>query len=147
MLAVNVEVGDGDGGVVGDFAFESETGLLDARGDEVRGEGGNVVGDAFGESGGEVAGSSGGEGAAYQRIGIHGKELMVVVVGVVEKELRVADAVFGGDGGVIDLRNADIEEPIAGANDEGVGLADGIRESGARAKVVRIEGNFAGGRE
>jgi len=36
MLAVDVEIGDGDGGVVGDFAFESETGLLDARGDEVR---------------------------------------------------------------------------------------------------------------
>ena len=147
MFAVNVEIGDGDGGVAGDFAFESEAGLLHARGDEVRGEGGNIVGDAFGESGGKVAGSSGGERAAYQRVGIGGKDLMVVVVGVVEKDLSVGDAVFGGDGGVVDLRNADVEESIAGADDERVGLADGIRESGARAEVVRIEGNFAGGWE
>ena len=144
---MDVEIGDGDGGVVGDFAFESETGLLDARGDEVRGECGNVVGDAFGKSGGQVAGSGGGEGTAYQRVGIHGKELMVVVVGVVEEELSVTDAVFGGDGGVVNLRNADVEESIAGTDHERAALADGIRDSGARAKVVRIEGNFAGGRE
>jgi len=73
--------------------------------------------------------------------------LMVVVVGVVEEELSVTDAVFGGDGGVVNLRNADVEESIAGTDHERAALADGIRDSGARAKVVRIEGNFAGGRE
>ena len=147
MFAVDVEIGDGDGGVAGDFALEGEAGLLHARGDEVGSEGGNIVGDALGESGGQAAGGRGGERAAHNRIGIHGKNLIVVVVGIVEKDLRIGDSVFGGDGGVVDLRNADVEDPIAGADDERAGLAEGISESGARAEVVRIEGNFAGGRE
>ena len=142
MFAVDVEVRNRDSGVVGDFALEGEAGLLHTRSDEVGSEGGNIIGDALGESSGQLAGSGGGEQAAYQRIGIHGKNLIVVVVGVVEKELSVGDAVFGGDGGVVDLRNADVEDPVAGTDDERVGLADGVSETGARAEVMGIEGNF-----
>src|ERR1022692_1995591 len=146
MFAVNVKIGDGDGGMAGDFALEGEAGLLDARGDEVGGEGGDVVGDALGESGGKIA-RRGHDRAGDQRVGICGEDLVVVVVGVVEKELSVGDAVFGGDGGVVDLRNADVERSVSGADDERVGLTDGVGESGARAEVVGFEGNFAGGRK
>ncbi len=55
MFAVNVEIGDGDGGAAGDFTLERQAGLLHARSHEVGGEGGNVIGDAFGEPGGETA--------------------------------------------------------------------------------------------
>jgi hypothetical protein len=72
---------------------------------------------------------------------------MVVVVGIVEKELSVGDAVIGGDGGVIDLGNADVEQSVAGANYERVRFADGVSESSARAEVGGFEGNFAGGRK
>jgi hypothetical protein len=72
---------------------------------------------------------------------------MVVVVGSVKKNLSVGDAVFRGDRGVIDLRNADVEQSIAGADYQGVGPTDGIGQSGSRAEVVRIEGDFAGRRE
>ena len=51
MFAMDVEIGEGDGGVVGDFFFESDAGLLDARSDEVGGEGGNVAGDGVGSFG------------------------------------------------------------------------------------------------
>ena len=48
--------------------------------------------------------------ATYQRVGICGKNLVVVIVGVIEKDLSVGDAVLGGDRGVVDLRNADVED-------------------------------------
>ena len=146
MFAVNVEVRDRDGGVVSDFALESNAGLLHTRGDEVGGEGGDVVGDALGESGGERAGC-GHEGAGDQRIGIGGEDLVVIIVAVVEEDLRVGDAVFCGDYRVVDLRNADVEQSVAGADDEWVSVADGVGESGARAEVVGFEGNLAGGRK
>ena len=72
---------------------------------------------------------------------------MAVIVGIVQKDLRVGDAVLGGDGGVVDLRNANVKNSIAGADDEWVGLADGIGQSGARAEIVGFERNFAGGRK
>src|SRR5580700_1699320 len=122
MFAVDVEVGDGDGRLAGDLTLEGEAGLLHARGDEVGGEGGDVVGDALRESGGETA-RCGHDGAAYQRVGIGGKNLVVVIVSVVKKELSVGDAVIGSDGGVVNLGNADIEESVAGADDERVSLA------------------------
>lgn len=146
MFAVDVEIGDGDGSVVGDFAFESKAGLLHARGDEVGGKGGNVVGDAFGESCWETAGGCG-DRATHERIRVVGEDLMVVVVGVVEKDLSVGDAIFGGDGGVVNLRNADVEHSITRANHQRMILAEGISESGTRAEVVGLEGNFAGGWE
>src|ERR1700693_353273 len=146
MFAVNIEIRDGDGGMVGDLALNGEAGLLHARGLEVRVKGGDIVGDALGESRRKITRLRI-ERAGHQRIGIGGKEPVVVIVGVVEKDLRIADAVFGGDGGVINLRDADIEDPIAGADDEWVSLAEGVRESSTRAEIVRLEGNFAGGRE
>jgi hypothetical protein len=116
MLAVDIEIGDGYGGFADYLAFEGEAGLLHARGYEVGSEGGNVVGDALGESGGKVAGGGGGQRAAYERVGVGGEDLLIVIVGVVEKDLSVGDAVFGGDGGVVDLRNADVEESVSGAD-------------------------------
>lgn len=88
VFAVDVEIGDGDGGVVGDFALEREAGLLHARGDEVGGESGNIVGDALGKSSREIAGS-GSEWTGDERVGIGGKDLVIVVVGIVEKKLSV----------------------------------------------------------
>ena len=146
MFAVDVEVGDGDGGMVGDFAFEREAGLLHARSDEIGGKGGNVVSDALGEPSRKTA-SSRGYGATCQRVGIRGKDLMVVIVAVVEKKLGVGDAVVGGDGGVVYLRNANVEEAVAATDDEWSSLAEGIGKSGARAEIVRVERNFAGGWE
>src|ERR1039458_5266979 len=137
MFAMDVEIGNGDGRLACDFALERETGLLHARGDEVESESGNVIGDALRESGGDVA-RGGNHRAAHQRVGIGGKDLVVVVVGVVKKELSVGDAVIGGDGGVVDLGNADIEDSKAGADDQRSALADGVGESGARAEVVEI---------
>ncbi len=63
MFAVDVEIRDRDGGVAGDFALESEAGLLHARSHEVGSERGDVVGDALGESGGKIARSGGRERA------------------------------------------------------------------------------------
>ena len=88
VFAVDVEIGDGDSGVVGDFALEREAGLLHARGDEVGGESGNIVGDALGKSSREIAGS-GSEWTGDERVGIGGKDLVIVVVGIVEKKLSV----------------------------------------------------------
>ncbi len=147
MFAVNVEIGDGDGGVAGDFALDSQAGLLHARGYEIGGEGGDVVGYALSESGGQIARCGEVSGQIDQRVGIGGKDLVIVIVGVVQKDLSVGDAVFGGDGGVVDLRNANVEKSVSGADYERVGLADGIRESGARAEIVGLERDFAGGRE
>ena len=121
--------------------------MLHARSDKVRSEGGHIVGNAFGKSGGKIARSAG-WGAANQRIRIDGEDLMVVVVpGVVEKNLRVGNAVFGGDGGVVDLRNADVKNAVAAANDERMIFTNGVGQSAARAEIVRIERNLAGGRE
>ena len=86
VFAVNVEVRDGDGGVVGDFALDREAGLLHARGHEVAGESGDVVGDALSESGGQTAGG-GCNSAGYQRIGIGGEDLVVIEVRVVEEQV------------------------------------------------------------
>ena len=97
MFAMNVEIGNGDGGVVGDLALESKAGLLHARRDEVRSEGGDVVGDALGESCREIAGGCG-DRAAHERIGIGGEDLVIVVVGVVEENLSVGDSVPRSDG-------------------------------------------------
>src|ERR1022692_113092 len=146
MFAVDVEIGSGDGGLAGDLALEREAALLHARGDEVSGEGGDVVGDALRESGGKTA-RDGNNRAADQRVGIGRKDLMAVIVGIIQKDLSVGDAVIGGDGGVVDLGNGDVEESVAGADDQRMRLAEGIGESGARAEVVGLEGNFAGGRE
>ncbi len=146
VFTVHIEIRDGDGSLVRDFAFQGEAHLLHPRGDEVGGESRNVIGDALREPGGKIAGR-GSQRATYQRIGVGGEDLMVVEVGVVEKNLRVADAVLGGDGRVVDLRNANVEHSITRADDERVRPAEGVGESGARAEVVRIEGNFARGRE
>jgi len=55
MFSVDVEIRDGDRGVAGDFALESEAGLLNARGDEIWSEGRDIVSDTLGESGGRIA--------------------------------------------------------------------------------------------
>src|SRR5260370_32399401 len=140
MFTVDVQIRDRDGGVVGDFALESEAGLLDTRGDEVGGKGGDVVGDALSESGGKRARGRH-DGAGDQRIGIRGKGLVVVILRVVEEDLRVGDAVFGGHDGVVDLRNADVEQSVAGTDDERVRAAEGVSESDAWAEDVRLEGD------
>src|ERR1700679_4257664 len=98
--------------MAGDFAFQGESGLLDAWGDEIWGEGGNVVGDALGKSGGKIAGDRGWV-AACERVGIHGKYLMIIVIRVVENTLRVGDAIFSGDCRVVDLWNANLETSVA----------------------------------
>src|SRR5579864_9817716 len=146
MFAVDVEVGEGDGGVVGDFFFERDAGLLDAGSDEIRCEGGDVAGDALGESRGQHA-VGGIERAAYQRIGVRGEYLAVEVMIVVKEYAGVGDAVFGGDGGVIDLGDADVEESVSGADDQRTGVADGVGESDAGGEVVGVVGNFSGGRK
>ena len=66
------------------------------RGDEIGCKSGDTVGDTRGESGWQGAGSSD-ERTAHERIGIGGKDLVVVVVSVVEEEAGIGDAVFGGD--------------------------------------------------
>src|SRR5580692_2854517 len=136
MFAMNVEIRDRDGGLAGDFALEGEAGLLHARSNKVGGEGRHVVGHALAKSAGKIARSGGRKRAANQRVGIRGKDLMVVVVGSVKKNLSVSDAILGGDGCVIDLRNADVEQSIAGADYQGVSPADGIGQSSSRAEVV-----------
>src|ERR1700693_6285917 len=98
MFAVDVEIGSGDGGLAGNLALKREAGLLHARGDEVEGEGGDVVGHSLSESRGKIA-CGGNNRAAYERVGISGKDLMAVIVGIIQKDLSVGDAVIGGDGG------------------------------------------------
>ena len=146
MFAVNVEIGNRNGRMADHFAFERQAGLLHARSYKVGGESGDVVGDALRESSGEIA-RSGNNRATYQRVGISRKDLMAVIVGIIQKDLSVGDAVVGGDGGVVNLRNANVKNSIAGADNKRVGLADGVGEPGTRAEVVGFEGNFAGGRE
>ena len=145
-MCIRDRIGGGNGGLAGNLAFEREAGLLHARGDEVGGERRDVIGDALSESRREIA-RSGNNWATYQRVGISGKDLMVVIVGVVQKDLSVGDAVIGGDGGVVDLGNADVEESVADADDQGMRFADGVGQPGARGEVVGVERNFAGGRE
>src|SRR5579863_5396525 len=135
MFSVNVEIRNGDGGVVGDLALNGEAGLLHARGYEVRVKGGNIVGDALGESRRKITRLRI-QRAGHQWVGIGGKELVVVKVGVIEKNLSIGDAVLGGNGGIVDLRDAHVKEPIAGADDKRVSLAEGVGESSARAEVV-----------
>ena len=72
---------------------------------------------------------------------------MVVVVGVVEEEAGVGDAVFSGNGGVVNLRNADVENSVSGANNEWMFFAERIGEADARAEVKGFERNFARGWE
>src|ERR1017187_1208976 len=146
MFAVDVKIGNRDGGMAGDFAYESEAGLLHARGHEVGGERGNIVGDALSESGGQIA-RCGHDRASYERVGISGEDLVVVIVGVVEENLCVADAIFSGDGGVVNLRDAHVEQSVTGADDQRMSFAKRISQSGARAEVVWIERYFAGRRE
>src|ERR1700730_15547665 len=146
MFAVNIEIRDGDGGVVGDLALNGEAGLLHPRGLEVGVKGGDIVGDALRESRRKIT-TLRIERTGHQRIGIGGEELVVVIVGVVEKDLRIADAVFGGNRGVVDLWDSDVEDPIACADDKWVSLAEGVGESRARAEIVGLERNFAGGRK
>src|SRR5271166_4809941 len=113
MFAVDVQIGDGNGGLLGYFALDSKAGLLHARSYEVGGEGGNVVGDTLGESDWETA-RCGSERAGYEWVGIGRKDLVFVIVGVLEEQLSVGNAVIGCDGGVVDLGNADEEQSIAG---------------------------------
>ena len=70
--------------------------------------------------------------------------MMVVIVRVVEEDAGVGDAIFSGDDRVVNLRNADVEQSVAGADDERVSLANGVGESDAGAEVIRLERNFAG---
>ena len=63
---------------------------------------------------------------------------MAVIVVVIEEDLSVGNAVFGGDGRVVDLRNANVEETVAAADDERAIVTEGIGKSDARADVVRI---------
>ena len=86
VFAANVEQRDRDRGVVDHFLFQSDAGLLHARGDEVSGEGGDVVGDALRKSCGQRA-VRGIQRTTHQRVGISGEDLVVVVIGVVEEEL------------------------------------------------------------
>jgi len=124
--------------VSGHFFFERQAGLLYARGHEVGSEGGNLVRDTLGESRGQRA-RGGHERTSYQRIGVGGKNLVVVVIGIVEEDLCVGDAVFGLDGRVIDLRDAHEKNAVSGANHEGASLAERIGQSGARGEVVGLE--------
>ena len=86
-------------------------------------------------------------GQAHERVGIAGEDLVVVVVRVVEEDAGVGDAVIGLDDRVVNLRNADEEDAVSGADDEGTLVAEGVGESGARGEVIRLERNFAGWRE
>ena len=147
MFAVHIEIRNRDGSVSGDFALESQAGLLHPRSHKVGRECRHVVGHALRESGGKIARSCGRERAVNQRVGISGKDLMVVIVGSVKKKLSVGHAVLRGDGGVVDLRNADVEQSITRANHQRMSLADGIGESRSRSEIVRIERDLAGGRE
>ena len=69
---------------------------------------------------------------------------MAVIVVVIEEDLSVGDAIFRGDGGVVDLRNANVEETVAAADDERTIVTDGIGKSDAWSDVERIERNLAG---
>jgi len=69
---------------------------------------------------------------------------VVVVVGVIEEDLRVGDAVFGLDDRVVNLGDANEEDAVSGADYERTGFAEGVGESGARGEVVGLEGDFAG---
>src|SRR5579864_5555770 len=127
-----------------DFFFQREAGLPHAGSHEVGGEGGEIIGNSLGESGGQRAARRV-KRAGHERIGIVGEDLSVVVVRIVEKKAGVGDAVFGLDDRVVDLRDADEEEAVSGADNEGASVAEGVSESGARREVVGFEGNFAGG--
>ena len=137
MFAANVEQRDGDRGVIGDLFFKCQADLLDARSDEVGGEGGDVVGDALGESRGKSA-VRGVERTTYQRVGISGEDEVVVVVRVVEEDLGVGDAVFGLHDGVVNLRDANEEDAVSAADYEWTPVAEGsrrIRRAGRSCKA------------
>src|SRR5271170_725907 len=141
VLAVNIKIGDSDCGFAGDLALESKAGLLHARRDEIRRESRDIVSDALRKSGWKITGR-GRERAGEQRVRIDRKGRVVGEVRVVEKDLGVSDAIFRRDGGVVDLRNPDVKDSVAGANDEWMSLAEGIGESGARPEVAGIVGNL-----
>ena len=96
VFSTNIEQGQGHRGAAHHFLFQSQAGLLHARSDEVRGKGGNSFRDALGKSRGERAGC-GIKRTTYQRIGISGEDLVVVIIRVVEEEAGVGDTVFGFD--------------------------------------------------
>ena len=64
---------------------------------------------------------------------------------VVEEDAGIGDAVFGGDGGIVDLWDADVEEPVSRADDERAGVADGVRESDAGGEIIGIVGTLPAG--
>lgn len=158
MFAVHVEVRERNSGVVDDFFFESDASLLHARSDEVGSEGGDVARDGGGIVRHALAQCRrqsticGIQGTAYQRIGICRKHrtvpvrkhLMIPVSRVVQKDLRVGDAIFGGNGRVVDLWDANVEESISGTDYERARVAEGVCESDAWGEVVGVVGNLAG---
>jgi hypothetical protein len=58
------------------------------------------------------------ERAAYKRVGIAREDLMVVIVSVVEEDVRIRDTVFCLQDGVVYLRNAHEENAISSTNHE-----------------------------
>ena len=56
VFSTNIEQGQGNRSVADHFLFQSQAGLLHARGDEVGGKGGDCFRDALGKSCGQCAG-------------------------------------------------------------------------------------------
>src|SRR5579859_238242 len=99
--------------MIGDFLFQGKAGLLHARGNKIGRKGGDFVGNALRESRGQ--------GAVRrilraddQRVGVRGKDLMVVVVGVVQEYVCIGNAIFSLDDRVIDLGNANEKDAVSG---------------------------------
>ena len=117
-------------------ALQAQAGLVDFRRAEIVRERGDIRLHELLQVRGCLAGRRRGR-AVHDGIGVLGEDLVVVVVGVIEEEVVSGKSVLTLNRRIVDLRNAGVEEAVAGAHHQRVIVSNGIRQANARRKVIR----------
>lgn len=81
--------------------------------------------------------------ATDQRIGIRWKCLPIPVLRIIQKKLRVGDAVLCLDNRVVDLGNANVENPVPGPHNQRTFIAKRVCKACARSEVIWLKRDFS----
>src|SRR5271165_2423181 len=128
---------------MGHFLLEAEAGLLHLGRLEVRGERGDSSLRKLRQTWRQGARGRT-ERTIHQGIWILRKDLMIVVVGIIQEEIGGGEPVIGRNGGSINLRNASVEPAVSPSHYERPLVAERVCYTHARSVIIRAEGNLTG---
>ena len=68
---------------------------------------------------------------------------MLVKIHVIENQIGRSESIVGGNGGCVDLRDARVEQTVAGAHHHRALATDGIRKTNSRRDVAISKGHLS----